>query len=171
MRSRSAAPERVSIRTLRPSVQPNCAKPLQERRYAGLIFRIASRTAHQHADQPHPFGPLLRARRERPCHGRAEQRYELAPFSTDRIAFRSPPARAELQDIELGRISQEVTETILQPVSRSLSSQWYCSILFSTENLFATCKFDRCSNLASKLPERRCRSRRFRRVPPASRSP
>jgi hypothetical protein len=66
----------------------------------------------------------------------------------------------------LARISQEVTKTILQPVGRSLSSRWYCSILSWTENLFATCKFDRCSNLASKLPVRRWRSRRFRRVPP-----
>ena len=32
--------QRVSIRTLRPSVQPNCCKPCRKRRDAGLSFRI-----------------------------------------------------------------------------------------------------------------------------------
>ena len=37
----------------------------QERRYAGLIYRIVRGHGQQHADAPHPLA-LLRARRERP---------------------------------------------------------------------------------------------------------
>jgi hypothetical protein len=54
----------VSIRTLRPSVQPNCRQALQEGRHAGLTFRIIRGRGHQHADTPHPLA-LLRAPRER----------------------------------------------------------------------------------------------------------
>ena len=39
-RRRPAVAQRVSIRTLRPMVQPNCCRLLQERRDAGLQFRI-----------------------------------------------------------------------------------------------------------------------------------
>ena len=39
-RSRLAAAQRYSIRTLRPIVQPSCCQPLQERRDASLRFRI-----------------------------------------------------------------------------------------------------------------------------------
>ena len=61
------------------SVQPNCCQPLQERRDAGLQFRIVRGRGHEHADAPHPLA-LLRARRERPRRRRAaEQRDELAP--------------------------------------------------------------------------------------------
>ena len=40
-------------------------QPLQERRDAGLRFRIVRGCGHEHADAPHPLA-LLRARRERP---------------------------------------------------------------------------------------------------------
>ena len=54
-------------------------QPLQERRDAGLCFRIVRGRVHEHADAPHPLG-LLRARGERPRGRRAaEQRDELAP--------------------------------------------------------------------------------------------
>ena len=62
----SAVAQRVSIRTLRPMVQPNCCQPLQERRDAGLTFRIVRGCGQEHADAPHALG-LLRARRERPA--------------------------------------------------------------------------------------------------------
>src|SRR5262249_23485672 len=42
--------------------------------------------------------------------------------------------------------------------------RWYCFDTHFDGNLFAGCKVNRCSNLASKLPVRRWRSRRFRRV-------
>src|SRR5262249_56898149 len=48
-----------------------------ERREPSLLNRIAPRTAHQHADAPHPLA-LLRPRRERPRGRAAEQRYERA---------------------------------------------------------------------------------------------
>jgi hypothetical protein len=76
MRSASPAAQRVSIRTLLPSVQPNCAS--KERRVAGLTFRIVRGRGVQHADPSHPVG-LLRARRERPRSRAAEQRDEFAP--------------------------------------------------------------------------------------------
>jgi len=58
------------------------------------------------ADAPHPLG-LLRARGERPSsHRSAEQRDEVA--SVQLIELHSIPARAELQDIESARDSQEV---------------------------------------------------------------
>jgi hypothetical protein len=65
------------MRTLRPSVEPSFCN--QERRYAGLIYRIARGRGQQHADAPHPLA-LLRARRERPsdCCA-AEKGDELAP--------------------------------------------------------------------------------------------
>src|SRR4029450_11528100 len=59
----------------------------------------------------HRHRRLLRARRERPRHRcAAEQRDELAPFQL--IEEHSVPSQAGagLQDIELARISQEVTE-------------------------------------------------------------
>src|SRR5262249_45795236 len=66
-------PQRVSIRKLRPSTQPNL-RSFHKRCELRLGFQIT----HQHADPPHPLG-LLRARRERPRRCRAaEQRDELA---------------------------------------------------------------------------------------------
>jgi hypothetical protein len=51
---------------------------LQERRVAGLLYRITRGRGHEHADAPHPVG-LLCACRERPRSSRpAEQRDELA---------------------------------------------------------------------------------------------
>ena len=66
MSSALPAAQRTSIRTLRPTVQPNCCQPLQERRETGLPFRIVRGYSHEHADAPHPLA-LLRARRERPA--------------------------------------------------------------------------------------------------------
>src|SRR5262249_8248644 len=43
-----------------------------------LIFPITLGICHQDSDPPYA-GPLLRARRERPCSRAAEKRYELAP--------------------------------------------------------------------------------------------
>jgi hypothetical protein len=52
---------------------------MQERRDAGLTFRIVGRQGQQHADPPHPVA-LLRPRRERPCRRRAaEQDDDIAP--------------------------------------------------------------------------------------------
>jgi hypothetical protein len=54
---------------------------------------------------------LLRARRERPGSRRAaEQRDELASFQLIELHSVPSQAGAGLQDIELARISQEVTE-------------------------------------------------------------
>jgi hypothetical protein len=53
---------------------------MQERRDAGLTFRIVGRQGQQHADPPHPVA-LLRPRRERPCRRRAaEQRDDSRRF-------------------------------------------------------------------------------------------
>jgi hypothetical protein len=53
-------------------------QPLQERRDAGLSFRIVRGQVHKHADPTRPLA-LLRPRRERPRDRRAaEQRDELA---------------------------------------------------------------------------------------------
>jgi hypothetical protein len=55
----------VSTCTLRPTAQPNFLQPLQERCEAGLPFRIACASAHEHADAPLSFR-LLCGRGERP---------------------------------------------------------------------------------------------------------
>jgi hypothetical protein len=105
MRSGSGAPERVSIRALRPSVQPNCAKPCRERRYAGLKYRIICGRRRRHADVPHPLR-LLPTLTHRPSGCRAaEQRDELAPVLTELHAGSPRRAGAAPQDIELAAIS------------------------------------------------------------------
>ena len=54
-------------------------QPLQERRDAGLSFRIVGGEVHEHADAPHPLA-LLRARRERPgCRRAAERTKKFSP--------------------------------------------------------------------------------------------
>src|SRR5258708_32293300 len=45
-----------------------------------------------------------------PRSGHPDERYELAPFQLIEEHFNPMPARVGLQDIELARISQEVTE-------------------------------------------------------------
>jgi hypothetical protein len=81
---------------------------MQERRDAGLTFRIVGRQGQQHADPPHPVA-LLRPRRERPCRRRAaEQRDELAAFYLIELHF-GPRARAGLLDIELAANSQRLS--------------------------------------------------------------
>ena len=74
------------------------------------ITGVAGRAGAGEPDHRHRR--LLRVRRERPRSRRAtEKRDEVAP--SDLIGLHSVPcqqARAELQDIELARISQEVTE-------------------------------------------------------------
>ena len=55
-----AVAQRVSMRTLRPMVQPNCCQRLQERPEPGLKFRIVRGCGQEHADAPHPLG-LLRS--------------------------------------------------------------------------------------------------------------
>ena len=73
-----AAAQRVSIRTLRPTVQPNCCSPCRNAAMRACASG-SSAAGHEHADAPHPLA-LLRARRERPRRRRAaEQRDELAP--------------------------------------------------------------------------------------------
>ena len=90
MRSASPAPQRMSIRTLRPTVQPSFLQPLYKRRNAGLSFRIVCGQVHKHADAPHPLA-LLRTRRERPRSRRAtKQCDELAAFHL--IELHSMPA-------------------------------------------------------------------------------
>jgi hypothetical protein len=61
---------------------------LQEYRDAGLLFRIIRSCVHEHADASHALA-LLCARRERP-RGRAEQRYELAPFQWQHLPCFQP---------------------------------------------------------------------------------
>ena len=79
MRSASPAPQRVVDPHVAAVGPAQLLQPLQERREAGLSFRIVRGQAHEHADAPHPLG-LLRARRERPRGRRAaEKRDELAP--------------------------------------------------------------------------------------------
>ena len=98
-----AAAQRVSIRTLRPIDPAQFLQPLQERRDAGLRFRIVRSRVHQHADAPHPLG-LLRARRQRPRRRRAaEQRDELAA-----PIIRSPRrrGRAGWRDVEPERLGR-----------------------------------------------------------------
>ena len=70
--------QRVSMRTLRPMVQPNCSSPCRNAPTQALTFRIVRGCGQEDADAPHPLG-LLRARRERPRRRAAEQRDELAP--------------------------------------------------------------------------------------------
>ena len=65
MASALPAPQRISIRRLRPSVQPNCCSPCRNAARRACI-PDRPRRRHEHADAPHPLG-LLRARRERPC--------------------------------------------------------------------------------------------------------
>src|SRR6266496_3916879 len=81
---------------------------------------------------------LLRARRWRPRRrSAAEKRDELAPLQL--IQLHSVPAsRGQITGYRIGEDQSGDNETILQPVGRSLCSRWYCSILFSTEILFAT---------------------------------
>jgi hypothetical protein len=71
------------MRTLRPTVQPQFAEPLQESRVAGLKFRIVRHARHEHADAPHALA-LLRARRERPRDRCAAERcYQFPPSNND----------------------------------------------------------------------------------------
>ena len=75
---------------------------LQERREAGLRFRIVRGDAHQHADAPHPLA-LLRTRRERPRRRRAaEQRDELAPSSFDHLVGAGEQRRRDVEAERLG---------------------------------------------------------------------
>ena len=79
MRSASPPPQRVSIRTLRPTVQPNCCSPCRNAATRACASG-SSAVSHEHADAPHPVR-LLRARGERPrrcCP--AEKRDELPPL-------------------------------------------------------------------------------------------
>src|SRR5262249_50103736 len=73
---------------------------------------------------------LLRARRDRPRSRRAaEQRDELAPFQL--IELHSvPTSQGRITGYRIGEDQSGGNETILQSVGRSLSSRWYCSILF-----------------------------------------
>jgi hypothetical protein len=65
-------------------------------------------------DEPnHRHRRLLRARRERPRGGRAaEQRDKIAPFQSIKLHAVPRQPGVGMQDIELARISQEVTVTI-----------------------------------------------------------
>src|SRR5262245_12701677 len=54
-------------------------QPLQEHPGPGLIISVVRACGQEHADPPHLVSRLLRARRERPRRGAAEQRDELAP--------------------------------------------------------------------------------------------
>jgi len=59
---------------------------LHERRDDGRCFPIVRGSEHEHADAPHPLA-LLRACRERPRNGAAEQRDELAAFHVEHGDF------------------------------------------------------------------------------------
>src|SRR5262249_13919165 len=66
----------ADIAVLRPSAR---LQSLTESRETRLGIRIVLGKPHQHADTPHPFRRLLRARRKRPRLRSAEQRDERAP--------------------------------------------------------------------------------------------
>src|SRR5262249_25410487 len=109
-------------------------EPLQERRIAGLCFRLVRGDGGKHADPPHPLR-LLRARRQRPRGRRAtEQRDELAPLHrpvppvlpTERIAHLGtaeccihPPGWSEMIAITPPIISsKEVAQKQATPLPR-----------------------------------------------------
>jgi len=76
----------------------------------------------------------LPARRERPRGRAVEQRDERASFQL--IELHSFPAsQGRIAGYRIGEDQSGGNETILQPVGRSLLSRWYCSIIFSTENI------------------------------------
>ena len=78
MRSASPAAQRVSMRTLRPSVQPNSRRPCKNAARRACPSRIVLGERHENADPPHPLG-LLRMRHHRPRNRRtAEQENDLA---------------------------------------------------------------------------------------------
>ena len=75
-----AVAQRMSIRTLRPSIQPSSCSACRNAPTQALILRIVRGAPREHADAPHPLA-LLRARRERPRRRRAaEKRDEFAPL-------------------------------------------------------------------------------------------
>jgi hypothetical protein len=87
---------------------------MQERRDAGLTFRIVGRQGQQHADPPHPVA-LLRPRRERPRRRAAEQRDELAPSQL--IEEHSvPTSQGRIAGYQIGKAQSGGNGTILQPV-------------------------------------------------------
>jgi hypothetical protein len=59
-----------------------------------------------------------------------------------------------LQDVELAVVSQEVTKRFYNLLAVHCPRGGIARYSFRRKNLFATCTFDRCSNLASKLPVR-----------------
>ena len=64
LRSISTAPQRMSIRTLRPSVQPDCCSPCKnaaKRRCPILIVRVASSSARRCAASARPAARARRA--------------------------------------------------------------------------------------------------------------
>src|SRR6516225_10673155 len=78
-RSTSSSPQRVSIRMLPPSVQPNCCSFCLNAASRALTISIVRGPVREHTDPPHLLG-LLRARGERPRHRPAtEQSDELPP--------------------------------------------------------------------------------------------
>ncbi len=84
-------------------------KPLPERLGAELPRRIVLGVEHQHADSAHSLA-LLCAQRQRPRRRRAaEQRDELPSFLIELHPIPTSWDRTR-QNIELARISQEVTE-------------------------------------------------------------
>ena len=56
-----AVAQRVSIRTLRPMVQPNCASPCRNPPSQGLKLRIVRGCGQEDADAPHSAACCARA--------------------------------------------------------------------------------------------------------------
>ena len=79
MSSALVVAHRVSINTLRRSTQPKLPQALQERRDAGLKFRIVRGCGHEHTDSPHPLG-FLCARGERPRGRTTKSAKKLPPL-------------------------------------------------------------------------------------------
>jgi hypothetical protein len=57
--------QRISMCTLRPSIQPKLLQGAKERRNAGLSLRVIGGWVHEHTDAPYALA-WLRPRRKRP---------------------------------------------------------------------------------------------------------
>ena len=120
----SPAPQRYSIRTLRPSVQPNSCSPC-----SNAVLRCCdsgSAVARLMINAPHPLR-LLCAHRERPRCCRASKHFdELAPShlpspqrlgTEDRTASNEQTGRGRRRRKPMSALGQKQTCAVHQPLS------------------------------------------------------